>query len=217
MTGVPEQSVSAVAGAVNVVARALIPIVGVLFLGWSGTRLLAIYFADTAASLYMLLALVTWVMQGEHADAVRSSASGRLRSWLRVIAMPLPALAILGFFFGILPLFVMLDSQDVSWGEFLRDPQLWHGVALQFVLALVLMLQQLAWIRAVPDRNGYLRFQLACLGARWGAMVLVGFFLLPYIPRVVYGPLLVAVYAAMTAALELAPGRVLAWIGRRIG
>ena len=38
--------------AANVLFRALIPIFGVAFLGWSGTTLLVVYFADTLASFY---------------------------------------------------------------------------------------------------------------------------------------------------------------------
>ena len=51
------------------------------------------------------------------------------------------------------------------------------------------------------------------VGSSWfslGVNVLIGFFLSPYIPRVIYGPLLIVTYAVATAALELAPQRVMA-------
>ncbi|HEX9275779.1 MAG TPA: DUF6498-containing protein [Casimicrobiaceae bacterium] len=54
--------------AANVIVRALVPIVGVAFLGWSGTKLLVVYFADTLASLYatLMLALYASAIGGAH-------------------------------------------------------------------------------------------------------------------------------------------------------
>ena len=48
------------AHAVNVIVRALIPIFGVAFLGWSGAKLLAVYFADTLASFYSVASLASY-------------------------------------------------------------------------------------------------------------------------------------------------------------
>ncbi len=50
--------------AANVVARALIPVFGILFLDWSGGKVLLVYFADTLGSMYA----------GSH-DRVRSSTA----------------------------------------------------------------------------------------------------------------------------------------------
>jgi len=61
------------------------------------------------------------------------------------------------------------------------------------------------------------RYQVALFGTRWGAMILIGFFLAPYIPRLIYGPLLIVTYAVATIALELAPARVLGLLARLTG
>src|SRR6266567_831122 len=119
--------------AANVIARALIPIFGVVFLGWSGTKLLVVFFADTLASIYALSMLVfyatattgaayeTWVKDG-------LTPGKRLRIFVGIVTLPLPLLLLIGFFFGILPLFVMLDLQGVHWSEFLADRNLWIAV-----------------------------------------------------------------------------------------
>jgi hypothetical protein len=41
----------------------------------------------------------------------------RLRTGIRLVVTPLPFLPAVGFFYGILPLFVMLDLQQVIWSE----------------------------------------------------------------------------------------------------
>ena len=124
---------------------------------------------------------------------------------------------VIGFFFGVLPLFVMLDLQEVAWREVLVDRGMWISVACQFAGALTLLLNQLDWVRTVDDPRRFFKHQLGLLAVRWGAMILVGFFLSRFIPRPIYGWLLIVTYAVATAALELAPGPVLAMVARWIG
>ena len=154
---------------------------------------------------------------GREHDQDRPTPGRRVRVLAAVIVLPLPPLLVIGFFFGILPLFVMLDIQSVPWSNFLADRGLWEAIGFQFVLALVLMIGQLNWIRGLDDRNGFFKVHFACLSVRWGLMVLVGFFLSAFIPRVIYGPLLILTYAAATAALELAPAHALTLVGRLVG
>jgi hypothetical protein len=215
-------SASDIGHAANVTARALIPIVGIAFLGWSGTKLLVVYLADTLASLYGVAMLAFYAIASRTAEYQSSIAGGltwakRMRTGIGLALTPLPFLLIAGFFFGVLPLFVMLDMQDVFWREFLADHQMWIAVALQFAGAIALLTSQLASARAIDDPARMFRYQVALFGARWGAMILIGFFLAPYIPRLIYGPLLIVTYAVATIALELAPARVLGLLARLTG
>ena len=208
--------------AANVITRALIPIFGVAFLGWSGTKLLVVYFADTLASLYALMTLVLYAETAAAAEHRPLREDGltpgqRIRTGIRVAVGAVPFLLIVGFFFGVLPLFVMLDQQDVAWGELLADRNLWIAVACQFAGAVTLLMNQLDWVRTLNDPRGFFRHQLGLLATRWGAMILVGFFLSPVIPRLIYGWLLIVTYAVATAALELAPGPVLTMVARWTG
>ena len=208
--------------AANVVSRALIPIFGVIFFGWSGTKLLVVFFADTLASIYALSTLVLYATATSGAEYENWVKDGltpgkRLRIFMGVAALPLPLLLIIGFFFGILPLFVMLDMQSVRWGDFLADRDLWIAVACQFAAALTLLVNQLGWVRSLEDPQRFFKYQLGLLCARWGAMMLVGFFAGAVIPRSIYGPLLIITYAAATVALELAPSRVMELLGRWLG
>jgi hypothetical protein len=85
------------------------------------------------------------------------------------------------------------------------------------VFGCALMIGQLKWIHGLDNRGGFFNFQFACLSVRWGAIVLIGFFLAEFIPNRVYGTVLIVLYAAATVALELAPTRVLALVGHFIG
>jgi hypothetical protein len=205
--------------AANVIARALIPIVGIFFLYWSGTKLLVVYFADTLASMYALMVVVgyaTLLRGAEYQAWVKDGLTlgKRLRTWCGVFIFPIPVLAVVCFFFGVLPLFVMLDIQAVPWSTFLYDRDLWIAVACQFFGAFMLLTRLLAHVGPADEPTKYMKTMLVPLAVRWGAMVLVGFFLSPYIPRVIYGPLLIVTYAVATAALELAPQRVMALLAK---
>ena len=208
--------------AVNVLVRALIPIFGVAFLGWSGTKLLVVYFADSLASFYgaaMLAFYAVITKSGEYQTRMKNGATvgERLRTWIKVALSPLPFVLVVGFFFGVLPLFVMLDIQAVPWREFLSDRDLYIAVGCQFAGAVTLLMNELDWARTLDDPRHWFQQQVALLGARWGAMVLFGFFLAPIIPRLIYGLLLIVTYAVATVALELAPARVLDLLARWTG
>ena len=76
----------------------------------------------------------------------------------------------------------------------------------------MLLTRLLARAEPADDPNQYVKAMMTPLAIRWGALVLVGFFLSPYIPHLIYGPLLIVIYAVATVALELAPHRVMATI-----
>ena len=79
----------------NVIARALIPIFGVMFRNWSETKLLVVYFADTVASLYASMMLVSYAGDAVGAESPTATESGqaltrRLRAGIQV-GLPLAA------------------------------------------------------------------------------------------------------------------------------
>ena len=200
--------------AATVLARALVPTLAVVFLGWSAPKLLIVYFADTAAAYYAFLSALAMAGRAG-ASASPAAAPDRSAMLIRAVFGPVPTLLLLGFFFGVLPLFVMVDMQDVSWADVLGDRTLWWGVLLQFALALGLVMRRT--LAAADLEPGAVRFQGACITVRWLVMVAIGFFFAPGIPRIVYGPLLIATYAILTALLDLAPDKVLAWAMRIVG
>jgi hypothetical protein len=205
----------------NVLVRALIPIFGVAFLGWSGTKLLVVYFADSLASFYsaaMLTSYAVMTKSTEYQTGMKNSTTvgWRVRTGIKVALAPLAFVLVVGFFLGVLPLFVMLDIQAVPWREFLSDRGLYIAVGCQFAGAVTLLMNELDWVRTLDDPKHWFQQQVALLGARWGAMVLFGFFLSPLI-ALIYAPFLIVTYAVATVALELAPSRVLDLLARWTG
>src|SRR3982751_7001385 len=170
-------SVNLLGNAALVVAGALVPILGVVVLGWSAPKLLIIYFADTAAAYYAFLSALAMLTPARSAVMQPEKAPDQNARMLRAVFAPVPTLLLIGFFFGILPLFVMVDRQDVLWRDVLGDRTIWWGVLLQFAVALGLVMRRaLASASADASRT---RFQGACITARWLLMVFVGFFLMP--------------------------------------
>lgn len=198
--------------AANVSARSLIPVIGVVFLGWSGGKVLLIYFADTLASMYVISSLGGYAtMQSEpgfQASVKDGIALGRrLSIGIRVALMGLILPAMLAIPFGGI-LAILLAVQDFWWGEALYDRNLWIGIACQFLGAVALMMPQLAWIKTLKNPVKLVRARTALLFARWIALLFVGMNAV-LLPEKIYFALLVLAYAAATIALELAPERVL--------
>lgn len=198
--------------AANVVARALIPVFGILFLDWSGGKVLLVYFADTLGSMYAVSTLAAYAA---------AQTEPEFQAWIKDGITPLKRLrivvgtALIGFlgpvvvaipFGGFLA--ILLTIQDFAWSEALADRRLWISIGCQFAGTVMLMLGQLHWIATLKDPGKLVQARTGLLFARWVAMLLVGVLAIS-LPREVYLLLVVLAYAASTVALELVPERVL--------
>ena len=198
--------------AANVVARALIPVFGILFLGWSGGKVLLVYFADTLGSMYAVSILAAYAA---------AQTEPEFQAWIKAGITPLKRLrivvgtALIGFLGPVivaLPfggfLAILLTIQDFKWSEAFADRHLWISVGLQFMGTVTLMMGQLRWIATLRDPGKLVQARTGLLFARWVAMLLVGVLAMP-LPREIYVMLVVLAYAMGTVALELVPERVL--------
>lgn len=196
----------------NVVARALIPVFGILFLGWSGGKVLIVYYADTLGSMYAVSILAAYAA---------TQTEPEFQAWIRNGITPLMRLRILvgagligflgpvmvaipfGAFLGIL-----LAAQDFAWSEAIADRNLWISIGVQFVGTVAIMMGQLSWIASLESPEKLVKARTGLMFARWVGMLLVGVLAMPF-PREIYVFLVVLAYAAGTVALELAPERIL--------
>lgn len=198
--------------AINVVARALIPVFGIVFLGWSGGKMLMVYFADTLASMYAVSTLagyaaaqsepefLAWIKDGiTPLKRVRIVVGTALMGFIAPVMVALPFGGILG---------ILLTIQDFDWPEAFADRRLWISIGCQFAGTVVLMMGQLRWIARLEDPGKLVQARTGMLFARWVAMLLVAMLAVPF-PREIYMVLVVLAYAAGTVALELVPERVL--------
>jgi hypothetical protein len=201
----------------SVVARALIPIAGVLFLHWSASNLLIVYFADTLASFFSV-----GVLGAGHLSGVEE-ASGP--EWYRRLARGMRLAgsgALIALIIGLVPfgfLLFMLLLQDFFWRMALYDRDLWIGVAAQFCAAVTLLLREYGRIEADPDADRLIRARFGLVFVRWfvvcGAFMLSAEFLLPFgdVGAWLFAFVLVLTYALATIAMELQPWWLLSGFG----
>jgi hypothetical protein len=196
----------------NVVARALIPVFGILFLGWSAGKVLIVYYADTLGSMYAVSILAAY-------GAAQSEPE--FQAWIRdgiTLLMRLRILigsALIGFVgpaavaipFGVF-LGILLAVQDFAWSEAFADRNLWISIGVQFLGTLTIMVGQLKWIASLKDPGKLVQARTGLMFARWVGMLLIGVLAMPF-PRDIYLLLLILAYAGGTVALELVPERIL--------
>lgn len=201
----------------SVVARALVPIAGVLFLHWSASNLLIVYFADTLASFFSVGVLAAGRLSGVE------KASGP--EWYRRLSRGLQLAgsgALIALVIGLVPfgfLLFMLLLQDFFWRMALYDRDLWIGVAAQFCAAVTLLLREYGRIEADPDADRLIRARFGLIFMRW--FVVIGVFmlgaevLLPFgdVGAWLFGFVLVLTYALATIAMELQPWWLLTQFG----
>jgi|SRR5690349_15321129 len=198
-----------------VVARALVPIVGVIFLHWSASNLLIVYFADTLASFFSVSVLAA----GRLGGVEPTSGPGwyqRFSKGLRLAGSGAGVTLIVGLVpFGFLAFMLLL--QDFVWQFALHDRDLWIGVGAQFCAAVTLLLREYRRIEAAADADRLIRARFGLVFMRWFVVCGVFFFSATILQpqrggwsATVFGFVLVLAYAVATIVMELQPQRLLA-------
>lgn len=192
-----------------VALRNMIPIVGILFLGWSAQDLIILYFVDTLGAMW---ALITAMAIYFTASEAAPTFFGRLYGF----GVALFAGGFLVVFMAIplgMPLFILLQISDWSWQDSLASTDFTYGLLLIGALSLVGMLRHYQHIRQVSIEKSNVRREFGILMTRWVIVIIliyfIGFLLGPYGAYV-----LVIAYAAATVASELYPERFVNLFGR---
>jgi VacB/RNase II family 3'-5' exoribonuclease len=151
---------------------------GILFLDWSGGKVLLVYFADTLGSMYAVSTLAAYAA---------AQTEPEFQAWIKDGITPLKRLrivvgtALIGFlgpvvvaipFGGFLA--ILLTIQDFAWSEAWADRSPWISIGCQFAGTVMLMLGQLHWIATLKDPGKLVQARTGLLFARWVAMLLVG-------------------------------------------
>ena len=201
--------------AASVIVRALVPIAGILFLQWSSTDTLIIYFADTLAAFFSVSVLAA----GRLTPAEPRSGPAwyqRVAKGLQLASSGAGVTLIVGLVpFGFL-LFMLL-IQDFDWWGALHDRDLWIGVGVQFCAAVTLLLREYRHIEAAADADRIIRARFGLVFMRWvivcGVFFAAAELLQPQrggVLAAIFGFVLVLAYAAATIMMELQPQRLLA-------
>lgn len=171
----------------GIVVRNLVPVAGMVLLGWSAPYLLLLYYVDTLVSLAaVFLLLFTYVK--ELGVDVRDAAE-LPKILTAVVLMTL----VIGAVFG----FPVLLVSMITHAAF-DDIELRWGLLGQLLFGCMGFLTMSAEMRRASDPAARVKKRFAFVMARWIAVFTACIF-------VPWGPLLVAVYAGASAWLEIRP------------
>lgn len=185
------------------ISRNLVPVIGVLFLGWSAAHQLLLYFIDTLLGLGVVCALIFQVLfpiESENSVAGRINAAGGIFGGsgfiVAVMAIPLgvPLIFVLGP--GGFPLFELLQRQFLV------------AVAAHVALALLTFVAMFREMPAVKDPGPALKRQFGWILMRWVVVVVIIYTGVPMLLGHFGGLLVVIAYAAFGIAGDLAPRAV---------
>jgi len=194
----------------SLVARNVVPAIGVLFLGWSAGNLLALYWVDTVLEFAVVVLLVARHITGLGKPGGPERPLNGPRDWIGAsfgsLLASLLFCAPLGF-----PIFMLLVEFDWSLSAALEDSSFVSGLALQAAGSVAGCVKAHRDLLARDDDERVLKHRAAFIIARWvvvmgasvaGVVGLLG-------PKI-GGALMLLVYAGATVYFELMPERALA-------
>ncbi|HET9339666.1 MAG TPA: DUF6498-containing protein [Casimicrobiaceae bacterium] len=190
----------------QVVARNIVPVVGILAFGWPAANVLVLYFADTMLSMGVMFAGLASYFTRQASD---DGAAARINGEAGAIAVAVFLCAVIAVPLGMPLVFVGAWATWEGFTGLLSDPGFLSGLAWQ-VAAAVWSYAGL-W-RALHDRSPEelgLKRRFALVFLRWVVILLavyspIGWIFGRFLPH-----LLVALYAATSIFAEIAPDRFL--------
>ena len=194
---------------VFLILRNAIPLIGILFLGWSAQNLIVLYFADTLGAMW---ALVTGLALNFPEAKMQTGFFGRLNAWGTMLFVGAFLIAFMAIPLG-MPLFIYLMMVEWDWRVALADTEFVFGIVLIAALSLVGMLRHYQTIEQLTPDKSNVKNDFGILMTRWVIVLLliymVGFLLGEWGAYVmVFG------YLAATVASEIVPERFLNLFGR---
>lgn len=194
---------------VFVCLRNLIPIIGILFLGWSAQNLIVLYFADTLGAMW---ALFTGLALNFPEAKAAASLGQRAQNYATMLFVGAFLIAFMAIPLG-MPLFIYLMIVDWDWRAAWNDQEFVYGIITIAALALVGMLRHYQNIARLTPEKSNARSDFGILMTRWVIVLLliygIGFLLGPWGAYV-----MVLGYLAATVASEVFPERFANLFGR---
>jgi hypothetical protein len=200
------------AAVVSLVVRNVVPVAGVLILGWSAANLLLLYYVDTTLAFAVVILLVARHVTGLGKAGERGRPMRGPLDWMRAILGSMLAAVLVFLPLGV-PIAVLFVQFDWSASAVLGDRSFLVGLAMQAAGSAAGCVQAHRDLLARDDDERVLKHRGAFIVARWLVVLVaattgfVGFFG-PWIG----GALMVLVYAGATVYFELLPDRALLWL-----
>jgi hypothetical protein len=189
----------------NTVARNLVPLGGILFLGWSATNILILYFVDTMLAMAVMFAGLMRHFMPPSAD---DGLAARLNAEVGCVAGALLLAAVIAIPLGV-PLLLVGAASHATWGEVFGDQSFRIGLVLQVIAAFWSCLGLYRALSTQTPEQLRLKRRFALVFLRWGVVLMAmysGFLFLfgRFAPLI-----LVAVYAGTSIMIDVAPDRFL--------
>lgn len=184
------------------IARNLIPIVGILFLGWSAGNMVVLYFADTLGALWAIFCAGMFQFSP---GLFQQRLPSRLWTMAGLCLVGLFLVAVFAIPLG-MPLYFVTVAADWSWHAALADQGFVFGLISIVVLAVVGMFRHTMMLRADPRGMDLLKREFGIVMTRWVIVIVLVYFIALLLGE--WGWILLALaYLAGSIAAEVAPDR----------
>ncbi|HET7097647.1 MAG TPA: DUF6498-containing protein [Casimicrobiaceae bacterium] len=197
----------------SIVARNVVPVAGVLFLGWLAPNLMVLYYIDTILAFAVVVLLIARHVTGMGKPDERGRPLEGPFDWIKTGLGALLGSLLICLPLGV-PLFMLLAEFDWSVSSALADRSFVTGLVLQIAASASGCVQAHRDLLARDDDERVLKHRAAFIVARWLVVAvsapLTGFF--GFLGPRLGGALIVLVYAGGTIYFELFPDRALRWL-----
>ncbi len=190
--------------AAQVIARNIVPLAGIVFLGWNAQNVLIIYFADTMLTLAVLFAGAL----RHFAPPVEDDGwAARVNGEVGMLGGAIFLMLAIAFPLG-LPLFFMLGGHfDLR--AVMSDHSLQVGLVLQCVAAVWSYAELYRALRQATPEQLRLKRRFALVFLRWMALVVVAFFGVGFVLGRYNALFFVVIYVGVSIWAEIAPDKFL--------
>lgn len=186
----------------QVIARNIVPLAGVLFLGWNAQNVMVLYFVDTLLSFVVLFAGVARMVAPPITD---DGWAARLNTEVGMIGAGVFCMLAIAFPLG-LPLFFMVGG-DVDW-KALLEPDFTAALVWQVIAAGWAYVEMWRALQHATAEQLRLKRRFALVFLRWIAVIMVAMSPIPMLFGFSAIPF-VALYIGVTIFAEVAPDRFL--------
>jgi len=188
----------------QVIARNIVPLAGIVLLGWNAQNVLIVYFADTMLTLAVLFA---GVLRHFAPPIENDSWAARVNGEVGMIGGAVFLMLVIAVPLG-LPLLFMLGGR-FEWHPVLDDSNLKFGLVWQCIAAFWSYLKLYRALRYATPEQLQLKRRFALVFLRWIALVFVAFFGVGLLLGRYSALFFVAIYIGVSIWAEIAPDKFL--------
>lgn len=189
----------------NAIVRNVVPLGGILFLGWSAANVLILYFVDTLLAMAVMFA---GLMRHFLPPPTDEGWAARANAEVGYVGAALFICAFLAVPLGV-PLIFMLMGSDVPWRDLLSDPAFRSGLVLQAIAAFWSCRDLYRALQTHTPEELRIKRQFALVFLRWLVVIMVSYFGIGFFLGRYAAFFFVAIYAAATIMIDVAPDRFL--------